>query len=110
MAAAGEAGHRAGLGDPLLEHLAVARLAVAQDQVRVDRLVALAERGVDADLLEQRVQPNVRASSGMIGTIRWPELGSRIRLRRSRAKTIVVLTAVALPGGELGVDLPARRR
>ena len=50
-----EAGHRAGLGDALLEDLAVGRLAVRQDEVRVDRLVALAERGVDADLLEQRV-------------------------------------------------------
>ena len=41
--------------------------------------------------------PNVRASSGMIGTIRLPTFGSRIRLRRIRANTIVVETAVVLP-------------
>ena len=41
--------------------------------------------------------PNVRASSGMIGTIRGPSSGSRIRLRRIRAKTIVVETGVVLP-------------
>ena len=52
-----EAGHRAGLGDPLLEDLAVGRLAVRQHEVRIDRRVALAEGGVDADLLEQRVHP-----------------------------------------------------
>ncbi len=50
-----EAGHRARLGDPLLEDLAVGRLAVRQHEVRVDRRVALSERRVDADLLEQRV-------------------------------------------------------
>ena len=48
-------GHRAGLGDPLLQHLAVRRLAVGEHELGVDRLVALAEGGVDADLLEQRV-------------------------------------------------------
>ena len=47
--------HRARLVDPLLEHLAVLRLAVRQHEVRVDRLVALAVGGVDADLLEQGV-------------------------------------------------------
>ena len=41
--------------------------------------------------------PNVRASSGMIGTTRLPNPGSRMRFRRSFANTIVVLTAVAEP-------------
>ena len=41
--------------------------------------------------------PNVRASSGMIGTIRGPISLSRMRLRRIRVKTIVVETAVWLP-------------
>ena len=41
--------------------------------------------------------PKVRASSGMIGTIREPSCGSRMRLRRIRAKTIVVETGVWLP-------------
>ena len=41
--------------------------------------------------------PNVRASSGMIGTIRGPSSLSRMRLRRIRAKTIVVDTGVVLP-------------
>ena len=50
-----EAGHRARLGDALLEDLAVGRLAVRQHEIGVDRLVALPEGGVDADLLEQRV-------------------------------------------------------
>ena len=39
----------------------------------------------------------MRASSGMIGTIRLPICGSRSRLRRIRAKTMVVETSVALP-------------
>ena len=59
-----EAGHRAGLGDALLEDLAVGRLAVAEDQVGVDRLVALAVRGVDPDLLEQRVHAE---RAGLVG-------------------------------------------
>ena len=41
--------------------------------------------------------PKVRASSGMIGTIRLPISGSRIRLRSRRVNTIVVETAVVLP-------------
>ena len=41
--------------------------------------------------------PNVRASSGMIGTMRGPSSLSRIRLRRMRLKTIVVDTGVWLP-------------
>jgi hypothetical protein len=41
--------------------------------------------------------PNVRASSGMIGTIRDPSSLSRMRLRRIRVKTIVVETGVELP-------------
>ena len=47
--------HRARLGDPLLEDLAVDRFAVRQDEVRVDRLIALAKRRVDPDLLEEWV-------------------------------------------------------
>ena len=41
--------------------------------------------------------PKVRASSGMIGTMRDPSSLSRMRLRRMRAKTIVVETGVWLP-------------
>ena len=54
--------------------------------------------------------PKVRASSGMIGTTRRPKPGSRIRFRSSLAKTIVVLTAAADAGGELGVGLGRGRR
>ena len=54
--------------------------------------------------------PNVRASSGMIGTIRLPSSLSRIRLRRSRVKTIVVETGVGLPPANSCVDLGRRRR
>ena len=52
--------------------------------------------------------PKVRASSGMIGTIRGPSSLSRMRLRRIRAKTIVVETGVCAAGRELGVDLGRR--
>src|SRR6266566_1909167 len=41
--------------------------------------------------------PKVRASSGMIGTIRGPRSLSRMRFRRIRVKTIVVETAVSEP-------------
>ena len=34
--------------------------------------------------------PKVRASSGMIGTTRWPKAGSRARFRTRRVKAIVV--------------------
>ena len=37
--------------------------------------------------------PNVRASSGMIGTMRGPMCSSRARLRNRRVKPIVVDTA-----------------
>ena len=37
--------------------------------------------------------PNVRASSGMIGTIRGPTCSSRARLRNRRVKPIVVETS-----------------
>ena len=42
-------------------------------------------------------RPNVRASSGTMGTILDPILGSRMRFRRSRPKAIVVLTAISEP-------------
>ena len=51
----GERGHRAGLGDALLEELAVLLLAVGEEQLRVHRLVLLAAGGVDADLREQHL-------------------------------------------------------
>ena len=51
----GERRHRAGLGDALLEELAVRRLAVREQQPGVDRLVLLAERRVDLELGEERV-------------------------------------------------------
>ena len=54
--------------------------------------------------------PNVRASSGMIGTIRGPSSGSRMRFRSSRVKTIVVETGCRRAGRELGVDRRLRAR
>ena len=51
----GERRHRARFGDAFLEDLAVDRLAVWEERLGVDRLVALPERRVDPDLLEQRV-------------------------------------------------------
>ena len=50
-----ERGRGAGLGDALLEHLAVLGLAVGQHEVGVDRVVQLAPRGVDTDLAEEGV-------------------------------------------------------
>ena len=59
-----EAGHRAGFGDPLLEDLTLRRLGVAEQQVVVDGLVLLAERGVDLELAEERVHPE---RAGLVG-------------------------------------------
>ena len=47
--------------------------------------------------LKSGSRPKVRASSGTIGTTRGPISGSRIRLRSSRPKAIVVLTAISEP-------------
>ena len=51
----GQRRHRARLGNAFLEDLPVLRLAVRQERLRVDRLVALPERRVDPDLFEERV-------------------------------------------------------
>ena len=51
-----EGRHRARFGDPLLQHLAILRLAIGEDQLRVNRLVVLALAGIDPDLLEERIQ------------------------------------------------------
>ena len=50
-----EAGRRPGLGDALLEDLAVGGFGVAEQHLVIDRLVLLALRGVDLQLAEQRV-------------------------------------------------------
>ena len=54
--------------------------------------------------------PNVRASSGMIGTIRGPSSLSRIRFRRIRVKTIVVETGVSEPAANSSSTSVGRRR
>ena len=59
-----EAGHRARLGDALLEDLPGLRLLVGEQQVVVDGLVHLALRRVDAELLEQRVHAE---GAGLVG-------------------------------------------
>ena len=51
----GEAAHRPGFGDALLEDLPVDGLAVREHHPRVHRLVALSERRVDLHLAEERV-------------------------------------------------------
>ena len=48
-----ERSHGASLGDPLFEELPTLRLAIAQQQLRVDRLIALTERRIDAALLKE---------------------------------------------------------
>ena len=52
--------------------------------------------------LKSGSMPKVRASSGMIGTIRGPSSGSRMRFRSRRVNAIVVETAMSDSGGELG--------
>src|SRR5262249_62176634 len=52
-----EGGHRPRLRDPLLEDLAVLRLAVVEEGLAVDRLVELADGGVDPELAEERLHP-----------------------------------------------------
>ena len=47
--------------------------------------------------LKSGSRPNVRASSGTIGTTRVPICGSRMRFRRRRPKAMVVLTAISEP-------------
>ena len=56
--------HRTGLGDALLEQLAIERLGVGQQQVVVDRFVQLAARRVDLELAKQRIHPE---GAGLIG-------------------------------------------
>ena len=54
--------------------------------------------------------PNVRASSGMIGTTRGPMCSSRARLRSRRVKPIVVRhLLVARPAAQLGERLVGRQ-
>ena len=48
-------GHGAGLGDALLQDLALAGLLVVEQLVFVLRLVELADRGIDGDLPEERL-------------------------------------------------------
>ena len=50
-----ERSHRAGLGDPLLENLAVLGLAVMQQEMRVDRFIELPGVGIDAVFAKERV-------------------------------------------------------
>jgi hypothetical protein len=49
-----ERGHGARFGDSLFQNLAVLGLLVVEQGVHVDRLVELADAGVDSDLAEQR--------------------------------------------------------
>ena len=49
-----ERAHRAGLGDAFLEDLSVLGFFVVEQGVHVDRLVKLADAGVDTHLAEQR--------------------------------------------------------
>ena len=59
-----ERGHGAGLGDALLEDLALAVLGVAEDEVGVDRGVALALGGVDLGLGDERLETE---GAGLVG-------------------------------------------
>ena len=74
-AGCGEAAHAAGLADPLLEDLAVGRLAVADHHPRVDRLVALALGRVDAELVIEGIHAEGAALVGDDRDYPWSELG-----------------------------------
>ncbi len=63
-AGGGEGGHRPRLGDALLQDLAVLALPVGELHAAVDRLVALAAGGVDADLAEEGVEAE---GAGLVG-------------------------------------------
>ena len=83
----GERRHRARLGDPLFEELAVGGLAVREHQARVDRLVLLAERRVDLELGEQRVETE---RARLVGNDRHdarPELGLLQQHAQQTART-----------------------
>ena len=82
--------HRSGFGDPFLENLAVLRFVVIEQHVAVDRLVELADARIDAAVRNSDSMPNVRASSGTIGTIRCPISGSAASCAACRTKAIVV--------------------
>ena len=74
--------HRAGLRDAFFENLAVLRFFVVHQHVAIDRLIKLApaarkcpvSRNIDS-------MPNVRASSGIIGTMYLPISGLQQRLQ-----------------------------
>ena len=89
---------RAGLGDALLQDLAVLRFAVVQQLVVVLGLVELARRrsrcrpGGTASAM-----PKVRASSATIGTMRGPSVSVLQQLREQRTNAIVV--DISLPLG-----------
>ncbi len=66
-----EVGHGAGLGDPLVEDLAVLGFLVVHELVAVDRLVGLAQRRVDAGRREEGLHTE---GTGLVGDDRHPAL------------------------------------
>ena len=88
------AGQRTGLGDALLQDLAVGVLGVGQQELVVDRLVELTERGVDLELPEHRVHAE---GPGFVGNDRHHPVAevpsSRMRSRSRLVKAMVVETS-----------------
>ena len=101
-------GHRAGLGDALVEHLALRGLLVGQQQLAVDRLVLLAARVVDLRAREHRVHAE---GAVLVGRDRHDALADLRVLHpvleqpdeRHRGGDLVLARALL----ELGVDLVA---
>src|SRR5262249_24032696 len=90
-AGGGERRHRPRLGDPFLEDLALARLAIRKEQLRVHWLIHLAEGRIDLVLTKERVEPE-RAS--LVGNDRYDartdgavaqQVAQEARERRRRA-------------------------
>ena len=97
--------HRAGLVDPLVQDLALLGLLVGQQQVRGRRPRRSGRAGSRSSSVGNSESiPNVRASSGMIGTNRAPISWSFMRSLSSRTNAIVVAT------GCLPEPFAARRR
>ncbi len=105
-----EARHRARLGDPLLEDLAVDRLAIRQEELGVDWHVVLAECCVDPDLLEQRVHAERPRFIRNDRDDPWPNLLVPDQVPKDPGEDHRRRDGHLRPGGELGVHRCRRLR
>ena len=76
-----ERAHRSGFGDALFENLAVFRLLVIKEGVHVDRLVELADAGINSDLAEERLHAEGARFVGNDGHDELADFGIAQQLR-----------------------------